>query len=112
MKNCSTTSSWVKDQALFYWVENDPRSVYAMLRNRGDHRSLVYRCYYWIQVNIARTQSLEVIDDRFNSLLASTHTQNSAATLRTQFLLNAVSNFSCDGVSVVSVIKRKLISSR
>lgn len=36
------SATWVQDQGLAAWVENDPRSVKAMLRGRGDHRVAVY----------------------------------------------------------------------
>lgn len=42
MDQIKTTSNWVAAQGNTAWLDNDPRSVQAMLRGKGDGRDRLY----------------------------------------------------------------------
>lgn len=67
MKHASVSSTWVKDQPYSTWLLNDPRSVPAMLRGKGDARSALYEQFCEIQLRIYPTISTEQLALDFSS---------------------------------------------
>lgn len=66
MSLVSRSATWVQDQGSISWVKDDPRSVAAMLRGRGDHRVSVYENF----IRKVRKQNPEVTQEQVDDLYA------------------------------------------